>query len=45
MHSLLLIRRRIVLTVYIMHGHGPSNKMRPQLQAKKTKVRLAVASC
>ena len=29
-----------VLAVDIMHGRGPSSKMRPQLQPKKNKVRL-----
>ena len=30
----------MALAVDIMRGHGPSNKMHPQLQSKKTKVIL-----
>ena len=30
----------MALAINIMHGHGPSNEMRCQLQLKKTKVRL-----
>ena len=36
----LLTRRSAVLAVDIMHGRSLSCKMRPQLQLKKTKVRL-----
>ena len=36
----LLTRRSAVFAVDVMHGRGPSSKMRPQLQPKKTKVRL-----
>ena len=36
----LLTRWSTVLAVNIMHGHGLSSKMHPQLQPKKTKVRL-----
>ena len=30
----------MALAIDIMHGHGPSNEMHPQLQHKKTKIRL-----
>ena len=36
----LLTRQSIVIAVDMMHGYGPSNKMCPKLQLKKTKVRL-----
>ena len=32
----------MTLAVNIMHGHGPSNKIHHQLQAKKTNLRKAV---
>ena len=39
MRCILLTRQSMALAVDIMHGCGPSNKMRIQLQPKKTKVR------
>ena len=41
MRCTLLTRKDIAFAVVIMHGHGPSNKMRTQL-VKKGKVILAV---
>ena len=40
----LLTRWNLVLAVDMIHGGGPSNKMRPQLRLKKTKVRLVLAN-
>ena len=40
MRCTLLTKRSMVLAVHITQGHGLSDKMRHQLQPKKTKVRL-----
>ena len=40
MHRLLLARQCMALAINVMHGRGPSNAMRTQLQPKKIEVRL-----
>ena len=40
MHCTLLTRVSMVFAVDIMHEHGLSNKMHPQLQPKKAMIRL-----
>ena len=39
----LLTRQSAALAINMMHGSGPNNKMRPQLQPNKTKVKAALA--
>ena len=36
MHCTLLAKRSMAVAIGIIHGHGSSNKMHPQLQPKKT---------
>ena len=40
MHGTLLVRWSMVLTINIMHEHGLINKLQPQLQPKKSTIRL-----
>ena len=40
MHCKLLAKRSMALSIDIMHGRSPNNKMRAKLQPKKTKARL-----
>ena len=42
MHCTLLTKQSMVLAVDLMHGRVLSNKMLPQSQLKKAKVRLVI---